>query len=507
VISTTRSHKFEPPAPRPAATLVLLRDGRDGLEVLITIRPQHLRFMGGAAVFPGGAVDPGDRDDRWTKATNQPPGDAIQALEEPDPRAARAAFVCAFREAFEEVGYISGRGPIGSVERARAEDSTMLLEHLLGLGVVVDLAALVPAGRWVTPAASRVRFDTWFFLASVPSDWEPVPNPAEVDRCFWATPGAALEGLAAGDLVMAPPTIRMLQRLASLPHVSSALASARADPNHGVQGPLSIQIHPVVKLILAPNPGLMTGPGTNTYVIGDDAACVIDPAVDEPAYLDAIEDAASSIGCIVVTHRHGDHTGGVEQLVARTGAELHAFGSTLVEGMPVRAIDDGDKIDCGEDRLLCLHTPGHSADHICLKLGGVLFAGDTIVGEGTVVIAPPDGSLSDYLASLRRLRGLELNRIFPGHFRPLDRPNEVIADYLAHRAERHRAILGVLELGDASAREIVSEVYVDTPKDLHPIAEWTVLAHLEMAAEEGRVEKKGDRWHFFLPEKDQKFRK
>jgi glyoxylase-like metal-dependent hydrolase (beta-lactamase superfamily II)/8-oxo-dGTP pyrophosphatase MutT (NUDIX family) len=481
--------------PRAAATLVILRDGPPGLEVLLTVRPQGMRFMGGAAVFPGGALDPSDLDNRWEAAANLSRSEAARALNEDDSVAALGAFVCALREAFEEVGFLFGSGPLDRVDRASVANGTEWLEHLLSLGIVLDAAALVPAGRWVTPIPSPVRFDARFFVTGAPSGWTAIPDPSEVEEARWLTPVGALEELAAGRLIMAPPTIQLLQRIEPCDDVVTALDNLATDGGEFGARPPSVRVHPMVRLFLAPNPGTMTGPGTNTYVVDTDNACVIDPAVDDPDFLDGIVGAAASIATIVVTHRHPDHIGGVRRLVDRTDAVVRAAGGGDAGGVPVVPLADEEVIATARARLECILSPGHASDHICLRLDDSLFSGDTVLGEGTAVIAPPDGNLADYLASLRRLRELDIARIFPGHFRPLARPREVIDGYLRHRAARHRAILESLADADASVDEIVSRVYTDTPSDLHPVAKWSVLAHLEMAAEEGEAARAGQKWH------------
>jgi glyoxylase-like metal-dependent hydrolase (beta-lactamase superfamily II) len=143
-----------------------------------------------------------------------------------------------------------------------------------------------------------------------------------------------------------------------------------------------------------------------------------------------------------------------------------------------------------------LHTPGHASDHICLLLEGAasLFSGDTILGEGTAVIAPPDGDMAAYLTSLKRLLTVRIDRIYPGHFRPLDGGRAVIEGYLAHRAERERAIVAALTQGAAAIDEIVACVYTDTPEALHPVAAQSVRAHLDLLARQGRATERAGRW-------------
>jgi ribonuclease/clavin/mitogillin len=473
---------------------VILRDGPKGLEVLLTLRPRSMRFMGGAAVFPGGALSQGDSDYRWEAATNMTRAEAVRALGDGDPVTALATFVCALREAFEEVGFCIGSGPIDRVSRVSGAKDSAWLEHLLELGVVLDASALIPAGRWVTPMSSPVRFDARFFVTAAPPGWIPNPDRAEVQEAHWTTPAAAIADLGAGRLSMAPPTILILQRLEACSDVADALASLRTDEIEPGADALSVQVHPMVRLLLAPNPGPMTGPGTNTYVVDTEDACVIDPAVSDADFMDAVIGSAASIATIVVTHRHADHTGGVRRLADLTGASVRAVGEADAGGAAVVPLADREIVTTARVQLECIFTPGHASDHVCLMMGDILFSGDTILGEGTAVIAPPDGSLADYLASLTRLRNLDITRIFPGHWRTVIAARELIDYYLAHRAERHSAILSSLTGRDLSIDEIVARVYTDTPSELHPIAKWSVMAHLEMAMYEGQVLREGQRW-------------
>jgi glyoxylase-like metal-dependent hydrolase (beta-lactamase superfamily II)/8-oxo-dGTP pyrophosphatase MutT (NUDIX family) len=483
-------------APRPASTLVLLRQRDGDLEVLLTTRPKHLRFMGGAAVFPGGATAPGDRDPRWRQCSRLGAEGAAQALALDDPHEALSFYVCALRESFEEVGLLLAAGPVSSIARDAADDAALFLERCLSAAVELRSDLLLPAGRWVTPLGAPIRFDARFFVASAPLGWEPDPDPSEVDRCWWTTPADALAQLAEGNLLMAPPTIEMLQRLvghATVSEVESSLGSAPV----GTSGDLiSVRLSPLVHVVLAPNPGLMTGPGTNTYVVGSGPTCVIDPAVDDPGYLDELFARAGDVQSVLVTHRHGDHVGGVAAVAQRFGCPVRAFGTAPAGGMPVQPVADGDQIVVGDTTLRVLHTPGHASDHLCFYLEGAatLFAGDNILGEGTAVIAPPDGKMADYLASLRRLRDLHIDRIFPGHFRPLDGGRAVIDGYLAHRRQRREAVVASVRDGATSAAEIVAAVYSDTPPHLHPIATLQVLAMLELLEQEGRVHRVEERW-------------
>jgi glyoxylase-like metal-dependent hydrolase (beta-lactamase superfamily II) len=252
---------------------------------------------------------------------------------------------------------------------------------------------------------------------------------------------------------------------------------------------------PLVRRIVAPNPGLMTGPGTNTYLVGIDEIAVIDPGPDEPSHLDAIAACGGDrIRWILLTHTHPDHAPGAAGLRARTGGQVLAFGPTgttqvgVIE--PDVAIGEGFDLEATEFRLTALHTPGHASDHLCYLLGRsrLLFSGDHVMQGSTVVIKPPDGDMAAYLDSLRRLLTLRMRAIAPGHGHLIEDPTAIVEGYLAHRGAREAAILAALAAGDRSVDEIVGRVYVDVAGELHPVARHSVYAHLLKLAGEGRAE-------------------
>lgn len=491
VSATTAPEGVEP---RAAATLVLLRDAPRGMEVLLTERPRELRFMGGAIVFPGGAVAHADLDPRWEAAAPMDPA-AAAALDDP-PEIALAAHVCALRESFEEVGLLLADGPVEKIDRDAAGEPAAFLEACLAQGVTLRAGDLVPAGRWVTPLGAPIRFDARFFVARAPDGWQPEPDPREVADARWATSGETLTELSSGRIAMAPPTVEMLQLLDEFTSVDEALTAFRAGKSVGTGDLLSMRLSPLVQVVLAPNPGVMTGPGTNTYIVGTSPTVVIDPAVDDDAYIDLIVELAAEPSAILVTHRHSDHVGGIRALVDRMHVEVRAFGNTQAGGVDVVPLADGDEITVGGATLSALHTPGHASDHLCflLESAATLFAGDNIMGEGTAVIAPPDGNMRDYMTSLERLSVLPIDRIFPGHFRPLDGGTAVIDGYIAHRRQREERIVAATSNGPVTLDEIVAVAYADTPATLHPIARYSAQAHLDMLEGEGRVIRVDDRW-------------
>ncbi len=220
--------------------------------------------------------------------------------------------------------------------------------------------------------------------------------------------------------------------------------------------------------VRADNPSPLTLDGTNTYVAG---GWVIDPGPAEPRHLEAVAAEAGGAEGIVLTHGHGDHSDGAPELAERIG------------GVPVVRPSEGE--DVGPFAVIA--TPGHSSDHVCLLLGKVCFSGDTVLGAGSVFVAPGEGSLSAYLDSLHRLLELELETICPGHGPVVDDPQAKLSEYIEHRLERERSLVAALEQGLRSDDELLDFAWSDVPAQLRPAARITLQAHLEKLAEEGRL--------------------
>jgi glyoxylase-like metal-dependent hydrolase (beta-lactamase superfamily II) len=259
---------------------------------------------------------------------------------------------------------------------------------------------------------------------------------------------------------------------------------------HGVASALT----PLVRRIVANNPGRMTGPGTNTYLVGIDEIVVIDPGPDLPGHLDAIAGCGGDrIRWIVCTHTHPDHSPGAAGLRERTGAEVLAFDAR--DDLVIdRSLADGDGIEATEFVLRAIHTPGHASNHLCflLEQERLLFSGDHVMEGSTVVISPPDGDMAEYLRSLERLQAIRrLRGIAPAHGHLIDDPKVVLAHYVQHRLDREEQVLAQVTGGAATIPEIVAALYADVDEELHPVAAKTVWAHLRKLLDDGRV--KGNR--------------
>lgn len=237
---------------------------------------------------------------------------------------------------------------------------------------------------------------------------------------------------------------------------------------------------------LAPNPGIFTGPGTNTYVLESAGqALVLDPGPVIGEHLDAVAAAVSDLEPVgvAVTHTHPDHAPGANPLASRLGVPAYGFGPGP-GFLPVLRLGDGDELPFGDQRAVAVHTPGHTPDHLCFLVGDVLFTGDHLMGGSTVIIE----DLAAYLASLRKLQDLHLTRLYPGHGPEVDDPQALIAAYISHRLEREQQVLDALATGAGTVGEVVTAVYDDVDPALHTAASWSVAAHLRKLAAEGRVE-------------------
>jgi glyoxylase-like metal-dependent hydrolase (beta-lactamase superfamily II) len=260
---------------------------------------------------------------------------------------------------------------------------------------------------------------------------------------------------------------------------------------------------PGVRRLVAPNPSMMTGPGTNTYLFGERKIAVVDPGPELSGHLDAIiAKAAGPIRWILATHTHPDHSPGARRLAAATGAAV--LGMPAPDGdhqdatfEPDRVLGDGDALETDEFRLEAIHTPGHASNHLCYRHTATnwILTGDHVVEGSTVVIDPPDGDMAAYLDSLRRLRALEPEALLPGHGERIEEPARVIDWIVGHRLEREGKVLAAVESNpDLTSHELVAKVYTDVPEHLHGWAERSLLAHLLKLEKEARAVREGDRW-------------
>jgi glyoxylase-like metal-dependent hydrolase (beta-lactamase superfamily II) len=282
--------------------------------------------------------------------------------------------------------------------------------------------------------------------------------------------------------------------------LNRALNDEEPQPSRLIPGVPSA-LSPLVRRVLAPNPGLMTGPGTNTYLVGIDEVAVIDPGPAVDSHVDAIVGASmrDRVKWVLLTHTHPDHWPAAEQIRAQTGALVGGFGKApKADDFDLKldlVLTDGATIDGTEFRLEAIHTPGHAPNHLCffLEEERLVFTGDHVLNGTTTVVNPQrGGDMIQYLASLERLRKIKrLARLAPGHGEVVEDPKAWLDEYVAHRKMRERQIVKVLKNGPAKIPQIVDELYVETPQGLMEMAQRQVHAHLLKLKTEGKVQGSG----------------
>ena len=541
---------------RIAASVLLLRDGDQGLEVLMLRRAERDGDLrSGAVVFPGGVVDRVDRAaQRWCIG----PDDASFSQRLGVTEGGMDYAVAALRECFEEVGLLLACDAAGAAFDVMRHESALhewraglhrgdrsIAELCTTFGLRLDVRGLAYYSHWLTPPGMPKRFDTRFFCALAPEGQTAVADQAEAEELMWLRPAAALAPDAA--LKLLPVTRRTLQDLGrfksaaeahaeaaarrditlTMPRMSSTrqgprilLPDDRAYAEVGRLDPLgrgdvASEIVPgrVVALsrrvlrVTAANAGAMTGPGTNSYLVADAAVnrwTVIDPGPADPAHVQALIDAApGAIERILVTHTHKDHSPAAALLAAATGAPVwgrHAAHPMWQDDSfaPQRVLAEGDAVTLGPDATLrVLHTPGHASNHLCFLLEEerLLFTGDHVMQGATVVINPPDGDMSAYLGALQRLLLLPLDWLAPGHGFLVAQPHDALRGLIAHRLKREAKVLRALErCAPCPIETLLPDVYDDVPTALHAMAQRSLWAHLLKLQDDGAVRLDGEVW-------------
>jgi len=491
--------------PKDAAAVILLRAGTDksNPEVFWVRRSHRMAFLGGFHAFPGGQRDASDAE---TRVENCEDGETA------------AMISCAARELFEELGVLVARGAETLTKGQRAsllddlESGRMTFPELLRhYGLQLDANDFTFSGRWVTPPFSPKRFDTWFFLVNCPAKQEPyVTGDAELDAGEWIAARGAIERWQRSEVLLVPPVLHALKTLGEgltddLTDRFLSVRQAHGEPVRRIEFRPGFICFPVRTKTLPP------ATHTNCYIVGSDDFVIIDPASpfeEEQAALASQVDELLNEGRrareIILTHLHPDHVGGVNALVRHLGGKVpvaaHQLTAEALEGTirVDRLIEDEELIELeGEPGIIlrALHTPGHARGHLCFydERTGALVTGDNIVGLGSVLINPPEGKMSDYLASLERLRSLpNLTVLFGAHGPAMGNPRSKIEEYIAHRLEREANILKAVREGAETPKEIVARVYTDVHPKAHQMAERAVLAHLEKLEAENLIAKRAD---------------
>jgi len=552
--------QIDPSHPRPAATIILARDSEYGIEVFMMKRTTEVTFAKGMHVFPGGGVDASDH----TKEMH----DLCIGLD--DTRASAelglqagglAYWIAAIRECFEEAGLLIGYRNDQTLLQLNATDAqklaalrTELAQNNFSFAQLLDREQLRAAtdqliyySHWITTPGRPRRYDTRFFIAEAPAEQIAMHDNSETIAHLWVQPTQALALYKRGEIDLMFPTIKTLESLvqfgrvedllnharskseiaATTPHVSTArdgsirmlvqsdyayAEAQKLDPeNKGttksdIDPGYLVQLAPDVWRLTAPNPGVMTGPGTNTYLLGSahTGIAIIDPGPELAEHIDAIiRLAPGKIKWILATHTHRDHSPATHKLKALTGATVYGMPAPLHANQDQDFVPDiipaHDQIlEIAGLQLRAVHTPGHASNHLCyLHISEkMLFTGDHLMQGSTVVINPPDGDMQDYLQSLEMIKQEDIDYLAPGHGFLIGHPEHAIDRLVLHRLARENKIIAAMRASAVpqTVEILVQTAYQDTPVQRHALAARSLLAHLYKLQKENRVVEQNDRW-------------
>jgi glyoxylase-like metal-dependent hydrolase (beta-lactamase superfamily II)/8-oxo-dGTP pyrophosphatase MutT (NUDIX family) len=548
-----------PPDARRAASIMFLRDGAAGLEVLMLRRADRDGDLrSGVSVFPGGVLDAADRH---AHLFVRGPDDATASARLGLPEGGLDYLVAAVRESFEEVGLLLACTPDGDPAdlaphatalaswRLRLQQGQgSMAELCAALDLRLDLRALHYHSHWLTPPGVPKRFDTRFFTALAPAGQDAVPDHGEAVSLAWATPDAVLAADSGHRLLpvtrVTLENLRRFDRAAAahgeagsrtevplimprrgrsrggapqvvLPWEHAYAELARLDPDGSAPALCEIvpgeavRLSPRIVRVTAPNPGMMTGPGTNSYLVGDPDPdspwVVIDPGPDIESHRAALLAAAGGrpISHVLVTHTHVDHSPGAAALAQAAGARVWGRRAPPHPGQDHGFAPDHEPVPGetlrlgGQTELQALPTPGHASNHLCwlLPQEKTLFTGDQVMQGSTVVINPPDGDMAAYLRSLAGLLDLDLDWFAPGHGFLVADPHALVKALIAHRRSREATVLAALQAhGPCSVEALVPHVYADVPAQRHGVAARSLLAHLIKLADDGRAMQWRETW-------------
>jgi glyoxylase-like metal-dependent hydrolase (beta-lactamase superfamily II)/8-oxo-dGTP pyrophosphatase MutT (NUDIX family) len=443
-------------APRESAGVVPLREADAGYEVLWSRRPEG-RFLSGFRSFVVGGVDPADAS----------PGEGVSAH--------RAT---ARREWLEESGW--------------AED-----------GRDLEVQRLVPIGDWTSPHWAGPVYHTEFFALVLDTDeasgCEARLDPREHADPEWIDPSEAVDRWRRDDVLLSPPILRILQGLKDGPPDAGKTIDGLGGRPSALDAE-GFQVSGGHFMLPLRSPTLPPAEYTNSYLVGGQDFVVVDAGSHQQGgrelLLEAVRrrrDRGHRVRGIVATHHHHDHVAGIQHLQEATGLPLwaHPEFDALVDGLTVdRMLEDGDRIGLEDRDLVVLETPGHAPDHLTLfdETAGRAFVGDLVATQGTIIIDPPKGHMGDYLESLRRIRKLGCQVLFPAHGAPVTAPEDHLSYYISHRLNRESKVAAALRTaGRATPEDLVDQVYDDVDEQVWPLAVRSLTAHLIHLAEEDRA--------------------
>ena len=555
------------PAPLlPAATVLLLRDTPHGIQVLMTRRSMTASFAPGAYVFPGGKVDDIDQKHAVVQVSTAQAATQLVAQRVTQTDALCTQVLAAIRESFEELGILLAKKPGGAwcnqADVDALDRQTGFYDQMQAKGYTLQADGVYLLAHWVTDRDLPRRFDVPFLVARMPEGQTPVADETEQFAPEWVQPAQALARYAEKQFFMIFPTLRTLERLQAFTTVDAVLQACASEqplwtscPRAGLLGgqearymeheaafgelamvspdgqivhhldwqherPVQLLQH--VMRLTAPNPGLMTGPGTNTFIVGtpDLGYVVIDPGPYDMGHVQRILDATDGdINAIICTHSHADHSPAALPLQALVveasntvpGDLMGEFARHIcpILGLPSEptardnayfepnvVLQNNELLEqyfrpqrgknAFKITLQVVLTPGHAANHLCIMLqeDGLLFSGDHILNGSTTVVNPPDGNMNAYLDSLDSLSAAcdehSIDFILPAHGYVIGQAKTAIAQLKAHRLKREAKIMVVMQaMPDGTLDDWVPLAYDDVDERIWPVAKRSLLAHVE----------------------------
>jgi recombination protein RecT len=579
-INTSLYELRDPQPLLSAATVLLLRDTPQGIQVLMTRRSMTASFAPGAHVFPGGGVDDLDRKYAKVHVNTAQSATKLVANQWVARRPTQSDALCtqalaAIRESFEELGILLAKKADGAwcsqADIDVLERQTAFYDQMLAKGYTLQAQHVYMLAHWITDRDMPRRFDVPFLVARIPEGQTPVADESEQFAPEWITPAQALARYAEKQFFMIFPTLRTLERLQSYATVDAVLQACASEqplwtscpragllagqearymeheaafgelamvcPDGQIRHSLDWQHeHPVpllqhVMRLTAPNPGMMTGPGTNTYIVGTPELgyVVIDPGPHDKGHIQRIVDATQGdINAIICTHSHADHSPAALPLQALVVEASNTVPGDLmgeyarhicpILGMPSAptardnayfdpdvVLQNGELLDqyfrpqrgrnAFKITLQVVHTPGHAANHLCLMLqeDGLLFSGDHILNGSTTVVDPPDGDMTAYLDALDALAQVcdayQADFILPAHGYVLTRCQDAdhtggakraVQELKTHRLRREAKVMAAMRAKPgASVEDLLPLAYDDVPPKLWPVAARSLTAHVQ----------------------------